>query len=278
MLHLRSFLILPLLAAFALPACASEEAPDSGGDTGELASAISTSSCKLSRSAILASVTGGRRTAIERGFGWYDAQVPYSQSAYHAGYRTDCSGFVSMCWQLGTSYTTADFSTGGGKSGPLGSYNSLLPGDALVRRSGGSGHIVLFLGWNDAAHSAACVLEEASTASDMQFRARTKDSLTASGFKAVRADDLDSSGATSAAVGDDPSPDNADTSDPAPGADSTGSSGTDTGGGQKCTSSGQCNPGNDGAGLICVQGTCQPGCTSNAQCPGSKTCIGGQCR
>jgi hypothetical protein len=159
-----------------------------------------------------------------------------------------------------------------------GSYSSLLPGDALVRRSGGSGHIVLFLGWNDAAHSAACVLEEASTASDMQFRARTKSSLTASGFKAVRADRLGSSGATSAAVGDDPSPDSPDTSGTSGAVDKPDAADDTGGGGQACTSSGDCNPGGDGAGLICIAGKCRPGCTSNAQCPGVTSCIGGQCR
>lgn len=265
--------LLPLLAALVLPACAAEAPVDGAGDTGELESALSTSSCKLSRSSILASVSGGRRTAIERGFGWYDAQVPYSQSAYRASYRTDCSGFVSMCWQLGTSYTTAELSTGGGKSGPIGSYSNLLPGDALVRRANGSGHIVLFLGWNDASHRSACVLEEASTASDMQFRARTKDSLTANGFKAIRADELDASGATAASPGDDPGADTTDTNGTADDTGSTGSTGS-----QKCTSTGQCNPGNNGAGLICVGGTCKPGCTSNAQCPGSTSCVGGQCR
>jgi hypothetical protein len=59
---------------------------------------------------------------------WVDAAVPYrllftrsfifyyflenrigltfSQSAYYEGYRTDCSGYVSMGWQLSTSYWT----------------------------------------------------------------------------------------------------------------------------------------------------------------------------
>jgi len=272
--NLRAALVLPLLTAFALSACASEvDSADANGDTGETSSAISTSSCKLSRSTILASAAdSGRRTAIERGFAWLDARVPYSQSAYKAGYRTDCSGFVSMCWQLGTSYTTADFSAGGGKSGPIGSYGKLLPGDALVRRSNGSGHIVIFLGWNDAAHSAACVLEQASTASDMQFRARTASSLTGGGYKAIRADKLDASGGTPAEAGDDPTDDGN-----APVGDDTGG-GTGAGGGQTCTSTGECNPGNNGSGLICVAGTCKAGCLSDAQCPGSTSCIGGQCR
>jgi|GEM_PF-1936674 len=274
--HLRAAFVLPLLTAFALSACASEVDPaDENGDTGETSAAISTSACKLSRSAILASATGGRRTAIERGFGWLDARVSYSQSAYKAGYRTDCSGFVSMCWQLGTSYTTADFSAGGGKSGPIGAYSKLLPGDALVRRSGGSGHIVLFLGWNDASHSAACVLEQASTASDMQFRARTASSLTAGGYKAIRADKLDSSGGSAAEAGDEP---NDDGNVPAGDDPEPAGAGAGPGGGQSCTSTGQCNPGNNGAGLICVAGKCKPGCLSDAQCPGATSCIGGQCR
>jgi hypothetical protein len=43
-------------------------------------------------------------------------------------------------------------------------------------------------------------------------------------------------------------------------------------------SDGQCNPGNDGSGLICVGGQCVPGCNTDAQCPGVKRCVSGQCR
>lgn len=46
----------------------------------------------------------------------------------------------------------------------------------------------------------------------------------------------------------------------------------------QCGSHGACNPGNDGSGLICVDSRCVPGCISNAQCPGVKTCQAGQCR
>lgn len=268
-------LLLPLLAAFALPACASEATVDDG-DTGETEAAISTTSCALARQSILGKATGGRKIAIERAFGWFDSQVPYSQSAYRAGYRTDCSGFISMAWQLGTSYSTADFISGGAKSSLIGSYSNLAPGDALVHRSGGSGHIVLFLGWNDSSHSAACVLEEASTALDMQLRGRTTSSLQAGGYKAVRADSLKSTGSVPAGS-DDPNND-----EQAPGNDNDDNKDTGaasgTGGGQKCSGTGDCNPGNDGAGLICVAGTCKPGCLSSVQCPGSKSCVGGQCR
>lgn len=159
------------------------------GDSAATAEALS-SSCTLSRDEILDSVAGARREAIERGFGWYDAKVPYSQARSHAGYRTDCSGFVSMCWELGRSYTTASFSSGTA-SRALRSYSELEPADALVYRRNGHGHIVLFLGWSDDAHTKACVLEQASTASDMQFRTRAVSSLKASGFKAIRADKLE---------------------------------------------------------------------------------------
>jgi 3D (Asp-Asp-Asp) domain-containing protein len=52
----------------------------------------------------------------------------------------------------------------------------------------------------------------------------------------------------------------------------------DGAGGAKCASTGACNPGNDGSGLICVENRCVPGCITNAQCPGVKTCQSGQCR
>lgn len=47
--------------------------------------------------------------------------------------------------------------------------------------------------------------------------------------------------------------------------------------GQACSSDGQCNPGNDGSGLICTAGSCVGGCRTNAQCPGSTQCFAGQC-
>ena len=44
--------------------------------------------------------------------------------------------------------------------------------------------------------------------------------------------------------------------------------------GPTCTTDGQCNPGNDGSGLVCgaTTHTCIPGCHSDAQCPGNTTC------
>ncbi len=47
--------------------------------------------------------------------------------------------------------------------------------------------------------------------------------------------------------------------------------------GATCASDGACNPGNSGSGLICVSGACTPGCHTNTQCPGAKTCQDGMC-
>ena len=187
---LRSALFtLPLTIAMGATGCASEGA-DEGDDSGdEPVSSVSdalSASCQLSRAKILSSVSGARRTAIQRGFTWYDKNVSYSQSRYFEGYRTDCSGFISMCWQLGTSYTTASFINEGSTWDKLSSYSQLEPGDALVRRSNGKGHIVLFLGWNPGGDSAG-VLEQASTAEDMEFRGRTRSSLTGSGYRPITA-------------------------------------------------------------------------------------------
>ena len=43
------------------------------------------------------------------------------------------------------------------------------------------------------------------------------------------------------------------------------------------TSDGVCNPGGNGAGMICVGGQCVAGCRNDAQCPGVTACVSGQC-
>ena len=170
---------LGLLPALLLPmACSSAPAEQ----TGENSAAIASGSCSSSRDDILASASASRRQAIERGFGWLDENVPYSQSKSHAGYRTDCSGFVSMCWELGTSTTTAVLFRANQYASDLGSWDDLLPADALVR----NGHTVLFLGW-EPDKSGVCVLEQASTKSGMQFRVRSVSSLKSQNFKPIRA-------------------------------------------------------------------------------------------
>ena len=275
-------LALIVVCTLGLFACAAQ-ADGEDGDIGETGADLTSGGAGCDRSTILASATGDRRTILQRGFSWFDQKVPYSQSKSHEGYRTDCSGFVSMCWQLPESFTTADFIGGDGQNTVLPSYDALLPGDGFVRRSGGEGHAILFAGWQDSKHSGACVIEQESTALGMQFHVRTTSSLKASGFHAMRADKLAGSGTGAGTV---TAPDPPKTP-PAGGTISTtsgstgtsGASGTSgTSGGMRCVNDGMCNPGNDGSGLICVAGRCAPGCHSDAQCPGTSTCSGGQCR
>jgi hypothetical protein len=97
-----------------------------------------------------------RSEVRKRGQSWIDEHVPYSQSVSHTNqygtYRQDCSGYVSMAWNLDKAENT----------------QTLLPlmdninradlqfGDALWR----TGHIALFVGWNDEARTRPVVWEE----------------------------------------------------------------------------------------------------------------------
>ena len=50
-------------------------------------------------------------------------------------------------------------------------------------------------------------------------------------------------------------------------------------GGATCAGDGTCNPGNNGAAMICTAGHCVKGCHNSNQCPGSQTCSpSGQCQ
>ncbi len=180
---------LPLLVVAGCTAVQDDEAGSSADRISEDGKkddvSVAYGPCAASRAAILASVSPARAAAISRGFEWLDADVPFSMRATHESYRTDCSGFVSMCWQLPSpGQSTRDFGKRTG-SHELGSYDDLVPADALVRAGQ---HAVIFLGWNDTSKTGACVLEQSSTKNDMQFRVRLTASLRGDGFLPVRAD------------------------------------------------------------------------------------------
>lgn len=87
-----------------------------------------------------------RDSVLARAQAWVDSPVAYSQSRYHAGYRTDCSGYVSACWATKTSYSTRSFP---GVTRRV-AVSQLRPGDALLKKGY---HIRLFYGWIDPAHT-----------------------------------------------------------------------------------------------------------------------------
>ncbi|MGN9840852.1 hypothetical protein ACTMTI_22285 [Nonomuraea sp. H19] len=90
-----------------------------------------------------------RSETLTRAQYWVNERIVYSQSRWRGdsagrNYRTDCSGYVSLAWHLGSSLNTTGFSSWSGKT-VLGSIHDLKPGDAILK----SGHIELFAMWKD---------------------------------------------------------------------------------------------------------------------------------
>lgn len=102
-----------------------------------------------------AATSPGRREVLRRAASWIgpDGQgVPYSMGAYHDGWRTDCSGYVSMAWNLRTdggdklNATTVTFDST--HAAPI-TRSELAPGDIILKpAAGGNGHVVLFERWD----------------------------------------------------------------------------------------------------------------------------------
>lgn len=93
-----------------------------------------------------------RAGTIERARAWVARKIPYSVSSYWSdGYRQDCSGYVSMAWNLpGNEWTRSP-----GKYAGKSSRNEIQPGDMpLFHHASDScrgSHVVLFDGWTDSA-------------------------------------------------------------------------------------------------------------------------------
>lgn len=111
-----------------------------------------------------------RSTIVARGRSWVDRHVPYSQSATFEGYRTDCSGFLSMSWALardGVPYSpsTAELDAPG-LVRPI-TKEELQPGDMILRpkdQPGSSyGHALLFVGWADPDHTQYIAYHQSSS-------------------------------------------------------------------------------------------------------------------
>ncbi|MEU1592359.1 peptidoglycan-binding protein [Streptomyces sp. NPDC005708] len=102
-----------------------------------------------------------RAQIINRAKQWVAAGVPYSMDDYWSdGYRQDCSGFVSMAWNLGTNEWTGSLD----KFGVRITKEQLQPGDILLFHNvddpeRGS-HVVIFGGWTDYTHTQYTAYEE----------------------------------------------------------------------------------------------------------------------
>lgn len=95
-----------------------------------------------------------RAEIINRAKTWVDAKVPYSMSKYWSdGYRQDCSGYVSMAWNLAKNEWTGSLAQFGDRI----TRDNLQAGDILLFHNpadptGGS-HVTIFGGWTDYTHT-----------------------------------------------------------------------------------------------------------------------------
>lgn len=124
-----------------------------------------------------------RQAIIQRAYSWLNANcpetpalqvdhetmncgMPYSQAATRDGWRTDCSGYVSMAWNLDRPEipTGADtVALGSTYAVPI-DKEELLPGDILLKPDPGNlGHVVLFEGWANDEHTEYWGLEQAGS-------------------------------------------------------------------------------------------------------------------
>ena len=105
-----------------------------------------------------------RADVMARSRSWIAEKVMYSQKVSHANafgtYRQDCSGFVSMCWNLSGSLTTFSLPQVT-KDIPR---EDLREGDVLWRRDGNDDndthHVALFVRWADRAKTEPVMREE----------------------------------------------------------------------------------------------------------------------
>ncbi|MCX5081933.1 peptidoglycan-binding protein [Streptomyces sp. NPDC001939] len=130
----------------------SDEPPTPQGGSGPLHGPVGRPASPLGRVTGLPATT--RAAIVNRAKLWLTAKVPYSMVKYWSdGYRQDCSGFVSMAWNLGSNEWTGSL----GKFGTRITRDQLQPGDMLLFHNlsdpqKGS-HVVLFGGWTDYTHT-----------------------------------------------------------------------------------------------------------------------------
>ncbi|MFJ4715631.1 peptidoglycan-binding protein [Streptomyces sp. NPDC088785] len=117
------------------------------GAPGEAAHAVD-----LTQQAALRATT--RDAIINRAGTWVAAKVPYSMNAFWKdGYRQDCSGFVSMAWDLPGNEWTGSLAAFGTRI----TKAQLQPGDILLFHNPSDpekgSHVTIFGGWTDATRS-----------------------------------------------------------------------------------------------------------------------------
>ncbi|MDT9689222.1 peptidoglycan-binding protein [Streptomyces sp. P9(2023)] len=102
-----------------------------------------------------------RAEIINRAKRWVGAQVPYSMDRYWSdGYRQDCSGYISMAWNLRGNEWTGSLDRFGERI----DRTELQPGDILLFHNPASptkgSHVTIFGGWTDYTHTSYIAYEQ----------------------------------------------------------------------------------------------------------------------
>ncbi|WP_418957261.1 peptidoglycan-binding protein [Streptomyces tritici] len=102
-----------------------------------------------------------RAEIINRAKRWVSAQVPYSMSTYWSdGYRQDCSGYISMAWNLSANEWTGSLARFGTRI----DRTELQPGDILLFHNPDNptrgSHVTIFGGWTDYTRTAYVAYEQ----------------------------------------------------------------------------------------------------------------------
>ncbi|GAA2479069.1 peptidoglycan-binding protein [Streptomyces gobitricini] len=102
-----------------------------------------------------------RAEIINRAKRWVAAKVPYSMEKYWTdGYRQDCSGFVSMAWNLAGNEWTGSLDRFGTRL----DRSELQPGDILLFHNptdpNRGSHVTIFGGWTDYTHTSYTAYEQ----------------------------------------------------------------------------------------------------------------------
>ncbi|WP_395360764.1 peptidoglycan-binding protein [Streptomyces sp. YH02] len=102
-----------------------------------------------------------RAEIINRAKLWVTAQVPYSMEKYWSdGYRQDCSGYISMAWNLRSNEWTGSLD----RFAERVDRTELQPGDILLFHNPANptrgSHVTIFGGWTDYTHTSYVAYEQ----------------------------------------------------------------------------------------------------------------------
>jgi hypothetical protein len=125
------------------------------------------------------------QTMFSRGYDWATNDVPYNQggtySHINGAYREDCSGFVSMAWDLDYSLNTSALASPDVTTQVAAGLSGIVPGDIILKPAH---HVFLFVAWGNSAHTRATVMEETGVSSPTPYTVmKTLGVNSFSGFK-----------------------------------------------------------------------------------------------